>query len=227
MPFETLCRRRSAISGRVAGVLVAMLLAATAVLAHTVWIEPLPSGQLVARFAEPDGRLEKSPGHLDSLSVPTAFMLVTNAAVEVAAPKSTNHFLLSGASPTNVAGLETIFTVRAGRKPHFYARWQPAGAGVGTPLLTLDIVPTGKQGEARIYFRGQPLGNVKATLRTPDDEEQTLTADADGYVRFNAKQSGQHMLSVAHHRENIAGFHLGRAYTQTSHNAALTWYHEK
>ena len=84
-------------------------------------------------------------------------------------------------------------------------------------------MPTGKPGEARVYFRGQPLGGIKATFRTPDDKEQELTADADGYLRYNSNQSGQHHLSIAHHRENIAGFHLGRAYTQTSHNAALTW----
>lgn len=194
-----------------------------AVRAHSVWIEPLADGQLVARFAEPDGRLEESPGHLDSLSAPSAFVLITNAPVVIEAPKRTNHFALVGASATNAAGLETIFTVRAGRKPHFYARWQPAGAGGATPLLTLDIVPTGKPGEARVYFRGQPLGGIKATLRTPDDKEQELVADAEGFVRFTSTQPGQHLLTIAHHREPIAGFHLGRAYTQTSHNAALTW----
>jgi len=191
--------------------------------AHTVWIEPLGSGQLVARFAEPDGRLEKSPGYLDSLTAPVAFMLITNTPVGVESPKQTNHFRLEGASLTNVAGVETLFTVRAGRKPHFYARWQPAGAGAGTPALTLDIGPTGKVGEARVYFRGQPLGGIKATLRTPDDKEQELVADAEGFLRFSSSQSGQHLLSIAHHRENIAGFHVGRAYTQTSHNSALTW----
>ena len=134
--------------------------------AHTVWIEPM-NGRLVARFAEPAGSFEKSPGHLDSLSGPSAFTVVTNVALAVEAPKSTNHFVLVNAAQTNVAGVESIFTVRAGRKPHFYARWQPADAGAGTPLLTFDLVPTGRPGEARIYFRGQPLGGLKATLRTP------------------------------------------------------------
>lgn len=201
---------------------VLALFAASGAQAHTVWVEP-DGGKLVARFAEPDGKLETSPGYLDSLSLPLAFIVVTNAPSPVEAPKKSDHFLLVGAFPTNVACVESAFTVRAGRKPHFYARWQPAGGAAATPMLTLDLVPTGKTGEVRVYFRGQPLGGVKATLRTPDDKDKELTADAEGFVRFTTTQSGQHMLSVAHHRETLNGFHGGRAYTQASHNAALTW----
>jgi hypothetical protein len=90
--------------------------------AHSVWIEPTSSDQLVIRFAEPDGRLEKSPGHLDSLTSPIAFTIVSNTPAAVEATKSTNHFLLVAASPANPAGAETTFTVmgpsgKPGRKP--------------------------------------------------------------------------------------------------------------
>src|SRR5262245_123621 len=64
--------------------------------AHTVWLESL-NGQLVIRFAEPDGRYEKSPGHLDSLTAPAAFTIITNAPIAVPSPKSTNHFAMVGA----------------------------------------------------------------------------------------------------------------------------------
>jgi hypothetical protein len=199
-----------------------LLLPSLGAKAHTVWIETL-DGKLIIRFAEPAGNYEKSPGHLDSLSVPSAFTVITNAPMMVESPKKTNHFLMVSASPTNVAGVESVFTVRAARKPHFYARWQPSGAGAGTPLLTFDLVPTGKPGEARVYFRGQPLGGLKATLRTPDDNEKEIPVDAEGYVRFDSKQRGLHLLTIPHYRESIAGFHLGRTYQQTSHNTALTW----
>jgi len=202
--------------------LCALTACAITVHAHSVWIEPV-NGQLVVRFAEPDGRLEKSPGYLDSLSLPIAFTLVTNAPFSVEAPKKVDHFLLLNAAITNVACVETSFTVRAAKKPNFYARWQPAGLSAGRPLLTLDLVPTGKRGEVRLYLRGKPHGGVKATLRTPDDKEKELTANADGFIRFESNQSGQHMLSVAHQREPIPGFHLGVPYEQISHNAALTW----
>ncbi|MBK8001491.1 MAG: hypothetical protein IPK15_23015 [Verrucomicrobia bacterium] len=201
---------------------VALLLSVADARAHAVWIELL-NGKIIARFAEPSGNYEKSPGFLDSLSGPSAFTVITNAAVMIESPKSTNHFQLVNAATTNVAGVESIFTVRAGRKPHFYARWQPTGAGAGTPMLTFDLVPTGKPGEVRVYFRGQPVGGLKATLRTPDDTEKEIPVDAEGYVRFESKLSGLHLLTIAHHREAIAGSHLGKAYHQTSHNTALSW----
>jgi hypothetical protein len=190
--------------------------------AHTVWIEPM-GGQLVVRFAEPDLKYETSPGYLDSLTLPVAFTMVTNASRVIDAPKKSDYFLLANTSPTNFAWVETAFTVRAARKPYFYARWHPDGLTAAEPLLTLDIVPTGKPGEARVYLRGKPHGGTKATLRTPDGKDKELTVDADGFVRFESKQSGQHMLSVAHQREPIPGFHLGQSYKETSHNAALTW----
>lgn len=192
-------------------------------LGHSVWIEPVES-QLVVRFAEPDGKYEKSPGHLDGLTLPVVFFAVgTNAPVIVDAPKKADHFLVLGVTPTNLVCAESTFTVRGGRKPMFYARWQPAGLVAATPLTTLDLVPTGNAGEVRICLRGQPVPNVKATLRTPDEKESELVADADGLVRFTPTQSGQYLLTVAHQREPIAGFHGGRAYKETSHNAALTW----
>src|SRR5687767_10214900 len=101
-------------------------------LAHTVWVEPLDD-KLVARFAEPGNDFETSPGHLDSLTAPVAFMLITNAPTAIQAPKKSDHFLLVGASRTNTVCLESIFTVRGGRKPHFYARWHSSKA---EPLLT-------------------------------------------------------------------------------------------
>ena len=190
--------------------------------AHTVWIEPM-ADKLVVRFAEPGNDLETSPGHLDALSAPVAFILVTNAPMGIETPKRSDHFLVAGAAATNVACLETIFTVRGGRKPHFYARWQPAGAGEAKPLLTLDLVPTGKPGEVRAYFRGKPLGGVSATLRTPDEKEEELKANSEGFLRFKAERPGPYLLTIAHHREPLSGFHVGRPYEQTSHNAALTW----
>lgn len=190
--------------------------------AHTVWIEP-SGGQLVIRFAEPDGKFETSPGYLDNLTAPIAFNCVENKPIAVESSKKSENFLLVGMSPANTVCAETSFTVRAERKPNFYARWQSAGAGAATPLLTLDLVPTGKAGEARAYFRGKPLGGVKATLRAPDANETELTTDADGFLHFTADQPGQYLLSIAHHREPLAGFHLGIAYKETSHNCALSW----
>ncbi len=199
---------------------------ATQLLAHSVWIEPGEDKQPVIRFAEPSGNLERSPGHLDSLTVPMAFQTApasTNVPTALNVSKQKDHYAITGVSGTNIIGVETSFTVRAGRKPSFYARWQPAGAGEGKPLLTLDLVPTGKPGEARLYLRGEPRGGVKVTLMTPTGDEKEFTTDAEGYVRVPATESGLYLLTVAHQREPIAGVHLGVAYKETSHNCALSW----
>jgi hypothetical protein len=198
----------------------------TVAFAHSVWVEPDENKQLVIRFAEPSGNLERSPGHLDSLAVPMVFQIAavtTNAPAILNVAKKTDHYFIQNASTTNIVGAETSFTVRAARKPLFYARWQPAGASEGKPLLTLDLVPTGKPGEARLYLRGKPHGNVKATLHTPNGDEKEFAVDAEGYVRVPTPEPGQYLLTVAHQREPLAGVHLGVPYKETSHNCSLTW----
>lgn len=209
--------------------LLAFLVFTARLAAHSVWIEPDNQGRLVLRFAEPDGKFEKSPGHLDELTHPVAWQMgASNAPVSLAVTKQRDHFTLGAASVTHNVQAETDFQVmvnpgRPGRRPHFYARWHPVGAGAATPALTLDLVPTGQPGEVRAVFRGQPLPGVKAILRTPDEKEQELTADGEGLLRFSSAQSGQHLLSIARHRETLGGFAGGRPHGLTSHNAALTW----
>ncbi|MCW5558570.1 MAG: hypothetical protein KIT22_12155 [Verrucomicrobiae bacterium] len=195
--------------------------------AHSVWIEPL-SDELVIRFGELDGNIEKSPGHLDELSIPVSVAYVTNAPSVLAVTKKSNHFSLAGVTPTNVVCAESTYAVMTtpgnpGRRPIFYARWQPPGSGPGVPLLTLDLVPTATKGEVRVYFKGEPLPGIKAVLRTPDEREEEITANSEGLIRFTAEQVGQYHLSIARHREPLKGFFAGKEYGLTSHNAALTW----
>jgi len=196
--------------------------------AHSVWIEPL-NGELVIRFGELDGNIERSPGHLDELSMPVSIAYVTNAPSVLSVAKKQNHFSLAGATPTDVVCAESTYAVMTtpgnpGRRPIFYARWQPAGSGAGVPLLTLDLVPTGTKGEVRVFFKGEPLPGIKAILRTPDEREQELTANGEGLIQFSSEQAGQHHLSIARHREALKGFFAGKEYGLTSHNAALTWF---
>lgn len=201
--------------------------------AHSVWIEPADDGTLIARFAEPDGNLEKSPGHLDSLSPPVAFAVSGEggAAEEILVEKKSDRFALLKSKRVNPAGLETSFVVMGpadapGRRPIFYARWQPAGAPPPAPGMTLDLLPTGKKGEVRAVFRGEPLPGVQAIFRTPDAREVEVTADSQGRFHLPSEQKGLHSVRIARYREDLAGFHLGRPFEKTSHNACLTWVQE-
>jgi hypothetical protein len=209
----------------------ALLLLLTFVLAanaHDVWIEDTSDHQLVIHFGEFGDELETSPGYLDSLSQPQAWTKGTGTdplAFEVA--KQTNSFLLTGASATNFAAAETAFTVlsatnKPSRLPLFYARWQPAGAGAGTPTLTFDLVPQEKPGDIRVYFRGKPLADEAVLASGPDSFQKELKTDATGSVHFVLSTPGFYLFTCTHYREDRFGFSGGRPYDLVSHNASLT-----
>lgn len=211
----------------------ALCLLPSAVQAHSVWIEDLPDGQLCVRFAEWGEDFETSPGHLDSFNIVTGCALDDEGKpVVFDVAKKEDHFLLGGATVSQARPVfaQLHFTVRKlhedkpARAPIFHCRWQPEGAGAGTPALTMDIVPTGKPGEARVYFRGKPLGGVKLGLHAPGKDEQELTADAEGYVRVDdLSKPGPYLLTIARYSEELAGFHNGVPYAITSHSASLFW----
>ena len=119
-------KRASRISLYLLGVLA---ITTARLVAHEVWIEDTPDGQVVVRFAEYGDDFEKSPGALDSLELPAAFAYDTARKPKLfATEKKADHFLISTASPTDRAHIETGFAVMArggshGRKPFFYARW--------------------------------------------------------------------------------------------------------
>ena len=202
---------------------------AIAARAHDVWIEDTPQHQLVIRFGEFGDELETSPGYLDNLSQPQAWTKSTNAVDPTAfeIQKQTNSFLLTGASPTNVAAAQTAFDVlsekgKPSRYPIFYARWQPAGAGAGTPTLTFDLVPQEKLGDIRVYFRGVPVENETVSAYGPDDFEKELKTDSYGIVHFDLDKPGFYLFTCNHYRETRSGFFGGRHYDLVSHNASLT-----
>lgn len=197
---------------------------ATAVQAHSVWIEDLPDGTLAVRFGEPGGEVEKSPGYLDNLAAVTAWTHADGKPKPFAVSKRADHFLIEQSTSTQSIQAETAFPVRKARKPLFYARWQPMGLESAGPALPLDIVPTGKPGEVRVYFRGKPLPSAKLTLHIPKAAEVELSADADGFAQVgDAKESGLYLLTCAGHSEPLPGFSGGAAYEIASHNAALAW----
>jgi uncharacterized GH25 family protein len=104
----------------------------------------------------------------------------------------------------------------------FYARWQPAKAEAGEAALTLDIVPTGKPGEYRVSFRGQPLAEAKIKVEGEKGFTADLTADAQGKVTFKAPSKGLFLL-VCVHRETLAGFAGGKAYEGLTHSSTLSF----
>ncbi len=197
-------------------------------LAHSVYLEPDSNGELVARFGQFGDDPETSPGHLDSLDAVVAWEQAAEGEIKpVKATLKEDGFDLT-ASPKGVVQVQTAFPIMTrgsspARKPHFYARWAPDFDEAATPAMTLDIVPTGKPGKVRVFFRNQPLPGVDLTLYTPEANDQELKSDENGFVQFKSTEKGLFMLKVGRHREERAGFDRGTLFHLVSHNCSLTW----
>lgn len=209
-----------------AGLLAGFSLTASLAHAHSVWIEESPAKELVIRFGEFDAEYEKSPGYLDSLSLPVAWTLdAEDKPSSFSVEKKSDHFLLTSAAATKVAFGETDFPVmKRGKRaswPHFYVRWLPAAAPTaGKPELTLDIVPTGVANEFAVYFRGTRLPNATVQVHG-GGKEVDLKTDAQGTFQFKA-DSGL-VLLTCNYKEELKGFSGGVAYDVSSHNTAISW----
>jgi len=200
--------------------------------AHSLWIEELPDHTgLGVRFAQWGDEYEVSPGHLDSFVQVSGWTLDDKGLPQVFdVVKKKDHFFLGKFDGGRPAFAQAQFTVRQlnedkpARAPIFYCRWQPEGAGAGKPSMTMDVVPTGKPGEARVYFRGKPLGGVGLLFFSPKVTDQKLQADAEGYVRApDITKPGQYLLAVARYSEELPGFFNGVSFNFTSHSASLYW----
>ncbi|WP_395745849.1 hypothetical protein [Prosthecobacter sp.] len=212
--------------------LAAFALLPLAASAHSLWIEELPDHTgLGVRFAQWGDEFETSPGHLDSFTQVSGWTLDDKGQPQLFdVVKKKDHFFLGKTDGTRPAFAQAHFTVRKlhedkpARAPIFYCRWQPEGAGAGTPAMTMDVVPTGKPGEARVYFRGKPLPNVELLFFSPKVTDQKLQADAEGYVRApDISKPGQYLLAVARYSEELPGFFNGVPFGITSHSASLYW----
>ena len=200
--------------------------------AHSLWIEELPDNAgLGVRFAQWGDEYEVSPGNLDSFVQVSGWTLDDKGQPQLFdVVKKKDHFFLGKVDGSRPAFAQAQFTVRKlhedkpARAPIFYCRWQPEGAGAGTPAMTMDIVPTGKPGEARVYFRGKPLGGVELLFFSPKVSDQKLQADAEGFVRApDISKPGQYLLAVARYSEELPGFFNGVPFGITSHSASLYW----
>lgn len=179
----------------------AALLASGTAQAHYLWIE---SGDAGARlyFGEAEVLLmEKSPGKLDNIKGPQAF--VTDAAggkTSVEISRTAGHFAIAGGKAATVLAAEESLDVRdmskhglGITKPNYYARYGKANGAA----LTLDVQERGPNTFVVLY-RGQPLKEAKLEVIAPNTWMQEHTTDAQGVVRINTPWRGQYVLHVLH-----------------------------
>ncbi len=200
--------------------------------AHSVWLEPLPDENMGIYFAQWGDDLETSPGHLDSFVQVSGWTIDDKGQPQTfTVEKKKDHFRLGKPAPAAPVFAQAQFAVRKlhedkpARCPIFYCRWQPEGAGAGTPSMTMDIVPTGKPGEARVYFRGKPLAGAEILFFSPKVSDEKLQTDEEGYVRApDMEKPGPYLLAIARYSEDLSGFYNGVPYGITSHSASLCWF---
>ena len=198
-----------------------------------LWIEDDGSGGLRLCFGQFGTLKETTPGHLDELPLPSAWIGegVKPDRLDLAAQG--DAFLLQGAAASDhVQAEDTAVSVmhatgRPGRKPVLCARWYP---GQGTqaqlePRLTLDIAPAMQDGRMRVLFRGRPLaGAILKALAQDGTVIAEPVSDESGEVAFSPPQPGLYQL-VCSHTEKLPVCVGGHLYAGTRHWSTLTWRH--
>ena len=192
---------------------------------HSVYFDENKNSEIKIRFGEFQDEYEESPGYLDSLDTVSAWKINEKKEPEILeTEKQMNGFSINAINSDNIAA-QTGFPIMSrqdnARKPYFYARWCPNFKRKSTPSLTLDIVPNGKAGEVKVFFRG----GIKLKLYSPDYDEVELVSDKNGLVVFKdtLKSKGIYMLKIARYSEKVSGYDQGKLYEIISHNCSLSW----
>ena len=196
---------------------------------HSVYFDENKSSKIKIRFGEFQDEYEESPGYLDSLDTISAWKIDDkNEPEKLETKKQINGFSINAINSDKISaqtGFPVMVRQGQARKPYFYARWCPSFKSKSTPSLTLDIVPNGKEGEVKVFFRGKTLSGIKLKLYSPDYNEVELVSDKNGLVVFKdiLKSKGIYMLKIARYSEKVSGYDQGKLYEIISHNCSLSW----
>lgn len=190
------------------GVTLGTLSVAGTAHAHYLWIEPGGTGARLY-YGEADAPLkEKSPGKLDNIKAPQAFVsdTVTGKPTAVAVSRTAGHFAIASnkGAPTILAieeSLEVRDLTKHGlgfAKSNYYARHGQPGADNGSATaLVLDVQGRG-QNALTVLYRGQPLKDAKLEVIAPNTWVQEHKTDAQGSVVINTPWRGPYVVHVLH-----------------------------
>jgi uncharacterized GH25 family protein len=187
--------------------IIAMLGAMTSAHAHQIWIEQADGENAVVRFGEFGENLrEASPGLLDKFAKVTSTLIASKGEQKSDATKTANGFTL----PFKAAAGDSIVAEDASY-PLFQTKQQdkqitgwyyPAarlitGFPAQKPKLVLDLVPTGQDGEFKLFFKDQPKAKTKVTLVTQSGWSKEANTDEQGIVKFDLPWKGTYVAEVS------------------------------
>lgn len=200
---------------------IALAAAALAAQAHHVWIEQDAKGATLY-FGEFGGNLrEASPGLLDKFVKPVAQRLSVKGDAALEPAKNAGGFALGAraAKGESIVAEETAYPISENKSADKVTRslYQPAARLVTDfsaqkPVLTLDLVPTGKSGkdgvEFQAFYKGQPLPKAKVELVNSSGWAQGHETGADGKLTAKLPWRGTYVLELSH-RDTAGGERTG------------------
>lgn len=205
---------------------------ATAANAHQIWLEQ-PAGQrAVIRFGEFGENLrEVSPGLLDRFGKPTATLVSAKGEQIADGSKTASGFGLPFAARQgeSVVAEDASYPLRKFKQGEkdVTSWYHPAarlitGFAEQPPRLALDLVPAGKAGELKLFFKGQPLAKTKVALVTQSGWIKEGRTDEQGLVKFDMPWKGQYVAEVSH-TDRTPGDRAGEKYDGVSYVTTLTY----
>lgn len=183
----------------------AALLWTTTASAHHLWLEADGSGAKLY-FGEFDENLrEASPGLLDRFKPLPEAKVVGATTQPLKVEKTASAFVLSGtvgAGDSVVAEQARVSERKQDGKVvrtlgTLAARWVPDFAE-RAPVLTLDVVPTGKPGTFKVVYDGKPLPKAKLELIAESGWKKELQTDEQGAFTAATPWRGTYVIEIEH-----------------------------
>lgn len=188
-------------------VLLAALGLAAPAQAHQIWIEQAEGQNAIVRFGEFGENLrETSPGLLDKFGKPAATLIAAGGEKTSEATKTATGFAL----PFRAGKGDSIVAEDPGYPLYTWKqqdkdvlnRYYPAarlitGFAAQPPKLVLDLVPTGAEGQFKLFFKNQPKPKTKVTLVTQSGWSKEAVTDEQGLVTFDMPWQGTYVAEVS------------------------------
>ena len=202
----------------------------TAASAHALWIEPEGEGFQLYFGEFGENLREGSPGLLDRFEpLPAAKAFGASGETVLKIDKGPAAFQLGGA-PTGtgsvVAEQVRVMERKGGDEVRrtlgrLSARYV-SDFTERKPLITLDIVPTGKPGAFRVFYDGKPLPKAKVEVATEFGWQRKLKTDDSGAFDVDLPWKGTYMVEVMA-IDSTPGTHGTQAYDSMRFVTTLTF----
>ena len=215
---------------------IALLGTITTAQAHQIWIEQADGQNAVVRFGEFGENLrEASPGLLDKFVKVTGTLVSAKGEQKSDATKIASGFTLpfKAASGDGILAEDVsypLFTTKQQDKQatgwYYPAARLITGFAAQKPKLPLDLVPTGNEGEFKLFFKDQPKAKIKVTLVTQSGWSKEASTDEQGVVKFDLPWKGTYVAEVSFSDRTAgerAGSNGAEKYDSVSYVTTLTY----